>query len=146
MATEAPLWIDGAQTTAAANLYNPGTPLLGPQGSGQFLAVTLVGSRSVNIANAATWTPPASGFYGILQNTPTLGAPAAVALPMSIAKAVVAGAVTAGQLLMINAADGRLTPFVAGANNWAVAMAIESAAAANDVIVVQVLPPTRGLT
>lgn len=146
MATEGPLWKDGAQMTASANLWNPGSALAGPGGSGQFLAVSVSGSRTLNVASAATWTPPNSGFYGILQNTPALGAPCDVALPGSIGKAVLAGAVTAGQLLMINAADGRLTLFVAGSHNWIVAMALETGAAANDLVTCAVLAPTLGLT
>jgi hypothetical protein len=147
MATEGPLYRDGAQCVAAANYFNPASALSGPGGSGQFLAVFISAARTVSLAIVATWVPPAGGFYGILQNTPPLGIAADVALPPSITKAVAGNTWTVGQQLMVLAdGTGRLTPFVAGAHNWIVAQALEAAGAANAVVAVQLVGPTLGVS
>lgn len=120
MATEGPLVHDGAQCVAGANLYNPAVPLLGVNGSGQFLAVVLTAARTVGIASSLT-VP----IYGILQNTPMATDPADVGIS-GISKAVAGGVIAFGNELSINA-SGQLILWATGGAKMKVGMALEPA-------------------
>lgn len=133
MATEGPLFKDGAQTTAAANYYNPASALDGPNGSGQFLAVYVSASRTV--ALVAT---EGVAMYGVLQNTPTEGEAADVALA-GISKMVAGAAINAGAEVMTDA-NGRFIPWVSGSDYVKVGRALEAAGAAGDVFTGQIYP------
>jgi hypothetical protein len=130
MATEAPLIHDGSQCTAAANLYNPGSALDGPGGSGQFLCVYISASRSVNVQTSA-----GGQVYGILQNTPPSGGPADVGI-LGVSKAVAGASFSAGAVLACDSA-GRL--IAQTSTNIAVAIAIEAATAANQIVTVALI-------
>jgi|SRR5215472_5979844 len=132
MTTEAPLQKDGAQCVAGANLWNPGTALFGPQGSGQFLLVFLSGSRTVSLQ-----TTQGAVCYGVLQNSPAQGQAADVAIG-GITKVVVGAAVTAGAELM---ADTNGRAITQTSTNRKVGMALESATAANQLISMLVYTP-----
>src|SRR6516164_528862 len=131
MTTESPLMKDGAQCVAAANLWNPGTALYGPQGSGQFLLVNISASRTVALNTAAGGV-----CYGVLQNAPAAGQAADVAIG-GITKVVVGAAVTAGQELQSDT-NGRAITFSSGRK---VGLALESAAGANAMISMLVYTP-----
>jgi hypothetical protein len=122
MATEAPLFHDGAQTTAAANYYNPATPLYGPGGSGQFLVVYLSAARVVTVATVATQIP-----YGVLQNTPMATEAADVGI-FGITKFVCGPAsIAAGVPLMVYAtAPGTVMLWTASGTNFKVGMSLEA--------------------
>lgn len=132
MTTEAPLMKDGAQCVAAANYWNPASALYGPQGSGQFLLVFLSGPRTVTLQ-----TTQGALCYGVLQNAPTLGQAADVAIS-GITKVVVGAAVTAGQELM---ADTNGRAITQTSTNRKVGMALESAAGANAIISMLIYTP-----
>jgi hypothetical protein len=136
MATEGPMIHDGAQCVASANYWNPGTPLFGPNGSGQFLAVNISAARTVAIQ-----TSIGGIFYGILQNTPALGQAADVALPGSITKAVAGAAIAAGALVMVEATNGRLITWTAGTLYYVAGIALEAAGAANNIFTMLLYPP-----
>jgi hypothetical protein len=125
MATESPLISIGSQCTAAADLSGATTTLAGPNGSGQFLAVKLTGSRVVNLANAG-----GEAVLGILQNTPTLGAPADIGF-VGVSKAVAGAAIAAGAELMTDTSARLIT---ATSTNHRVALALEAATAAGQLI------------
>lgn len=118
MATEGPLVHDGAQCVAGANLYNPAVPLLGVNGSGQFLAVVLTAARTVGISAALTGTTP---MYGVLQNTPMATDPADVGIS-GITKAVGGATVAFGVELMVNA-SGQFIAWTTG--NYKVGLSLE---------------------
>lgn len=120
MATEGPLVRDGSQTTAAADLS-----------SSQFLAVKITAARQVNLANTG-----GEGIYGILQNKPTSGQAADVGI-LGVSKAVAGASFSAGAELMTDT-SGRL--ITATSTNRRVAMAIEAAGAAGDVVTVALVP------
>lgn len=128
MAVEDPMLRDG-NTIAAANYYNPGTPLLGPNGSGQFLAVRLSTAADNTSVLEVTGGVP---IFGILQNTPNLGEACDVAF-IGETKAVAGAAVTRGDLLMTDT-HGRL--ITATSTNQVVGQAKESAGAAGVVFAV----------
>ena len=131
MTTESPLMVDGAQCVAAANYWNPGVALFGPQGSGQYLLVNISAARTVALNTSA------GGIcYGVLQNAPAAGQAAAVAIG-GITKVVVGAAVTAGQELQSDT-NGRAITFSSGRK---VGMALESAAGANAMIDMLVYSP-----
>jgi hypothetical protein len=134
MATEGPLYRDGAQMQAAANYWNPATKLFGPGGSGQFLAVTVTGPRVLSLVTAATQV-----VYGFLQNSPDQGQACDVSFEPSVTKVVAGTSLTAGNLLMCDA-NGRVILWVAAAANYIVGQAIISAGAANEVITMKQFP------
>lgn len=122
MATESPLIRDGGQTTASANFYNPGSPLPGVGGSGQFLAVALssTADRQVVIASAA-----GQKIYGILQNKPNTGEAADVGL-VGVTKAMVGSAgVTHGSPVMVDA-TGAVTNWTSTSNKAQIGYALET--------------------
>jgi len=131
MTTEAPLMKDGAQCQAAANYWNPASPLYGPQGSGQFLIVYLSGPRTLTLQTVA-----GAVSYGVLQNAPAQGQACDVAIN-GITKVVVGAAVTAGQELQSDT-NGRAITFSSGRK---VGMALESATGANAMIDMLVYTP-----
>jgi hypothetical protein len=146
MATEGPLYRDGAQCVAAANYWNPATTLYGTNGSGQFLVVRISAARTVALA-----TVPTAVSYGVLQNTPDIGQAADVALAPSITKVVSGGAnsgvVAAGVPLMVDATQpGCVCLWVAGAANYVIGYSIEAAAAANAVFTAVLTSPFKVVT
>lgn len=141
-ATEGPLTHDGSQTTANSDMSGPATlnpggtgpAIAGQNSSGQFLAVKIVGSRLVDVANSG-----GEQIYGILQNKPAAGQAADVGIS-GISKAVAGGVVTAGNNLMTDTA-GRLVPAGgSGAAAYRVAQAIEGAAATGTIFTVAIVP------
>jgi hypothetical protein len=136
MATEGPMYQDGAQCQAAANYWNPATTLYGPFGSGQFLAVYISAPRVVTLADTT-----ARVVYGFLQNTPDIGQAADVTFEPSVTKAVAGAAVTAGSLLMVDAAHpGCVITWVGASTNFSVGLAIESAAGLSTVFTIKQFP------
>lgn len=137
MATEGPLVHDGSQCTAFANYYNPAVALLGVGGSAQFLAVSLQAARVVQVS-----TGPTAGMYGILQNTPMATEAADVGIS-GISKAVAGQAITFGIELMTGtgATLGQLVPWVVGAGNYKVGLAIEGASAQGVVFTIMIYTP-----
>jgi hypothetical protein len=147
MATEAPLIHDGAQCVAAAN-YSNGAGLAGPGGSGQFLAVLISAARTVAIDATG-----AQLCYGILQNKPTQGQVADVGIVVlqnkptqgqvadvgivGVSKAVAGAAFSAGALLMTDSSSRLITRT---STNPVVAVAIEAATAANQIVTVALVP------
>lgn len=129
LATEGPLIHDGAQNTLstaqdARNSTNTGTTLAGPNGSGQFLAVTLstagtsTGTRTVQIASTlagANFGAAGNQFYGILQNKPRGGEAADVGI-FGISKMVAGStAILPGTFLMMSSTNaGAMVPWVTG--------------------------------
>lgn len=143
LATEGPLIRDGAQNTLsttqdARNSTLTGTTLAGPNGSGQFLAMTLSTvntSRTVTIASTLAGAAGSSvaNFYGILQNKPRGGEAADVAI-FGISK-VVAGSssILAGsQLGVSSTVSGVLVPYTTG-NGVRVGVALEPATTVGQV-------------
>lgn len=125
MATESPLFHDGGQTQAAADL----------SGS-QFYVVKITGARQVNLASAG-----GEAAYGILQNKPTTGQAADVGI-LGVSKAAAGAAFSAGAGLMTDT-TGRLITWVVGSgSNHRVATAIETATAAGQLITVALGQPT----
>lgn len=129
MALESILTRDGAQTVAAANYWNPGVALAGPNGSGQFLIMTLIGTvaRVSTLATAATQVP-----YGILQNTPTLGQAADIGV-FGISKAVALGAIPNIGTPLMWGTGGTVTTW-STTGNYVIGYNLEPAAGANQVI------------
>ena len=116
MATEGFLIHDGTQTTAAADL------------SGNlFYCVKLTASRQVNLANTG-----GEVAYGVLQNKPTSGQAADIGV-FGISKAAAGAAFSAGAQLMTDT-TGRL--ITRTSTNHCVALAIEAATAAGQLITV----------
>lgn len=129
MATESPLIHDGAQCVAAANYFNPATPLSGPNGSGQFLGVYISAARTVAVDATG-----GVAIYGILQNTPSLGQAADVGI-LGISKAVAGAALTFNDPLMTDTSGRVIT---ATSTNHRFATALESATAAGQIITVMI--------
>jgi hypothetical protein len=127
MATEGPLTHDGSQTTANSDLS---TGKNGQNGSGQFLAVKLVGARLVDLCTANT-----DFAYGILQNKPAAGQAADVGI-MGVSKAVAGGTVAAGDMLTANSSGQLVT---AATTNARIAQALE-AAAPSTIFTVAIIP------
>lgn len=132
MATESPLIHDGSQTTANSDLS---TGLDGQGGSGQFLAVKVVGNRLVDLC-----TSGADYAYGILQNKPAAGQAADVGI-MGVSKAMSGASVTAGAYLMPDS-NGRLV--TATTTNSRIAIALETAPAVSTVFTVAIVPGVLG--
>jgi hypothetical protein len=129
MATEGVLLHD-SQCVAAANYFNPSTALYGQGGSGQFLAVTITGVRTVTIAAANTGAVP---IYGILINSPDIGQAADVQYG-GVCKYVAGAAVTAGAELMLDSAQaGRLITWVTGSHFYSHGFALDTVTAANGI-------------
>jgi ABC-type uncharacterized transport system permease subunit len=120
MATEGPNIFDGSQTTAAVDLS-----------ASQFYCVKVTAARSVNLASTG-----GEAIYGVLQNKPTLGQPANVAI-FGITKAASGAAFSAAAYLMTDS-TGRL--ITATGTNHRVAQALEAATAAGQLITVAVGP------
>lgn len=123
MAVEGAMLRDG-NTISAANYYNPGTPLSGPNGSGQFLAVKLSTGADETSTLANTGGEP---ILGILQNSPAQGDSCDVC-EVGNTKAVAGAAITRGAQLMTDT-SGRL--ITATSTNQVVGYAKTSAGAAN---------------
>ena len=132
MTTESPLTHDGSQCVAAANLWNPATPLYGFGGSGQYLAVFLSAPRTVSIQ-----TTQGALCYGVLQKAPAAGQAADVGIA-GITKIVAGAAITAGQELMADV-NGRAVPQTA--TNRKIGQALESASGASVVIAMLIYTP-----
>ncbi len=109
MATESPLLHDGSQTVLstgndARRTSITGSTLSGPNGSGQFLCVSLstITDRTVNFTSTASTAsgPGLNRAYGVLQNTPGPGQAADVGI-FGVSK-VVAGSTNfvRGQMIM----------------------------------------------
>lgn len=139
MATESPLLHDGSQTIAGFDARNSsitGTTRAGPNGSGQFCAVVLSTTvdRTVNLPSTASaqFKP-----YGILQNKPSTGIAADVAI-FGVSKAI-AGTTTiaAGQDLQLSSTSaGTLVPFSSAAGATPCARSLEAATATGSLITV----------
>jgi hypothetical protein len=134
-ATESPLIHDGSQSvlSTATDFRNStltGTTLNGPNGSGQFLAVTISTGRTITLLTSTMpnlSTVNSNTFYGICQNKPRPGDAVDVGI-FGISKCVSgSSAITGGQALQCSSTtSGVLTPFVAG-NGRPVGIAIENA-------------------
>lgn len=133
MATESPLLHDGSQfslstTNDARRSSISGSTLLGPNGSGQFLAVYMstTNDRQLNLATSTMGASTSQIFYGLLQNTPGPGEACDVGI-FGITKAVAGATVSRGMPLQTSStANGVLVQFAAG-NGAHVGYAIESA-------------------
>jgi hypothetical protein len=131
MATESPLIHDGAQCILGFNANNNSTTvgstaLLGPSGSGQFLAVRLstTVARTVLLASTAT---TGVQVYGILQNKGSTGQVADVGI-FGISKAVAGATIGIGGIVeCTSTAPGSLIPYSSGAGAYPVGVALESA-------------------
>ena len=134
MALESPLIKDGSQTVAAANYWNPASPLYGPNGSGQFLGVYLSASRTVTVQ-----TTSGGIIYGILQNSPAQGQAADVVL-YGISKAVAGAAIAALGPVMMDT-NGRVIAWTACGARYQVGYTLETAAGANQLITILLYSP-----
>ena len=132
MAVESVMLRDST-TIAAANYYNPGSALSGPNGSGQYLAVGLSASadRTSLLASSA-----GQAIYGILQNSPAQGDSCDVCI-VGCSKAVAGAAVTRGDQLAVDT-SGRLVTATSG--KVIVGQAMESAGAANVIFEAFIFP------
>ena len=145
MATESPLIRDGAQNTLstlqdARNSTLTGTTLAGPNGSGQYLVVTLSTTnvaRTVTIASTLAGAAAGStlaAVYGVLQNKPRGGEAADVGI-FGVTK-VVSGSssIVAGSVLGISSTlSGVVVPLSTGVTGQRVGMALEATTAAGAV-------------
>lgn len=130
MATEGPLFKDGAQTISGFDGRNStlsGTTRAGPNGSAQFCAVVLSTTvdRTVNLPSTVAGQFKA---YGILQNKPSTGIAADVCI-FGISKAI-AGTTTiaAGTDLMLSSTSaGTLVAFSSAAGQTPCARSLEAA-------------------
>lgn len=120
MAYEAILQMDGVSFVSTADLRNStlsGTTRMGPNGSGQFLAVK---PSTSNAGVAYVTTASGQQGYGIVQNKPYVGEAMSIAV-FGVSK-VVAGTttITAGGDLMVDS-SGCLIPYssAAGQNRFA---------------------------
>lgn len=121
MALDTPMISDGCQTTAAADLS-----------AKQYYPVKLTAARSVNLA-----TTGGEAIYGILQNKPKSGDAADICI-FGVCKAIAGAAFSAGAALMTEATNGRV--ITQTGTNVTVAIALEAATAANQIISVKVIP------
>lgn len=139
-ATESPLIHDGAQTVLstgfdARNSTLTGTTLSGPNGSGQFLCVTVTASRTVSIASSTAGASFATQpFYGILQNKPRAGEAADVGI-FGVSK-VVAGStsILAGSVLMPSTINGGQVDLWATGKGPRIGVALENPTSTGQVI------------
>jgi hypothetical protein len=137
MATEGPLFHDGAQCTSSANYAGTslgGSSFLGVGTSAQFLVVSISAARVVTICTGPTAVP-----YGILQNTPLATDAADVGI-FGITKAVAGAAITAGTLLQAGTAGtlGQVVPWVT--TNFRLGVAIEAASGQGVVFTMFLFP------
>lgn len=122
MATESPLFSDGANLVAAANYYNPASALAGPGGSGQYLAVVL--SQTAN-RTAVLASVQGQQIYGVLQNKPIAGEICDVGI-LGVSKMTVGAAgSTHGKPQMVDA-TGAFTDWTAGSSYAQVGEAFET--------------------
>jgi hypothetical protein len=138
MSLDTSLIHDGSLHIANANYHNPVTPLAGPGGTGQFLAVMFSASQVLQIQ-----TTPGGPMYGVLQNDPMATDACDVGI-VGITKAVAGAAITFGQELMIDA-SGRFIPWVAVSGttggNYKVGMAMETVGAINRLFAMAIYFP-----
>jgi hypothetical protein len=138
-ATESPLIHDGGQSVLSTgfdfrNSTITGSTLQGPNGSGQFLAVTFSTGRTLQpMTSTMSNLSTTQAFYGICQNKPRAGDAVDVGI-FGITKAVSGStAIAGGTLLQISAtASGVLVPYTS-TNGRPVALAIENATAVGQV-------------
>lgn len=111
----------------------------------QYHLVSLASTGKVDIATStAANQANASNHIGVLQNKPTSGRDATVALPGSITKAVKgAGAVSAGDTLTVTTAGKFSTATATTQVVVAQALSGSTATAAGEVITVLLAPGTR---
>lgn len=121
MALDTPMISDGCHVVAGADLRTK-----------QYYPVKLTAARTVGLA-----TTGGEAVYGILQNKPNTGEIADVCI-FGVCKAIVGAAVTAGGALMTEATNGRVIDQTS--TNAKIAMALEAATAADQVITVKVIP------
>lgn len=110
MSIDGNLTHDGTQTTAFANYNNPVTPLSGPGGSGQYLAMFFQANRVSQVQ-----TNQGGQMIGVLQNSPFAGEACDIGIS-GITKAVAGAAVTFGTEMMVDS-SGRFIPWLAGPSN-----------------------------
>lgn len=114
MATENNLFVDGVNFVSTNDFRNStysGTTRMGPNGSGQFLAV-----RASTVSAGVAYQTTASGIggYGICQNKPNVGEAMAIAF-FGASKAVAGSTIiTAGGDLMVDS-SGCLVPYSSAA-------------------------------
>jgi hypothetical protein len=116
MTTETPLLHD-TQSVAAANYWNPASPLAGPGGSGQFLGVYLSASRVATVVVTV-----GAQIYGVLQNTPPSGVACDIGL-LGLSKMVGGASIAAFVELMVDA-SGRFIPWVSGSGYFKVGLSV----------------------
>jgi len=133
MATESPLIHDGSQNvlSTAVDFRNStltGTTLAGPNGSGQFLLVTISTGRTITAFTSTMLNSSASVVYGVCQNKPRPGDAVDVGI-FGITK-VVAGSTTivGGSLLGASSTTSGVVTLYTGGNGRPVGLAIENAA------------------
>jgi hypothetical protein len=138
MATEGPLTHDGSQTTSNSDLSGPstlnpggtGATLAGQNGSGQFLAVKLVGARLVDLVTANSDT-----VYGVLQNKPPAGMAADNGIS-GVTKLMSGGTIAAGAAVMAATTGVAVT----ATGSYGFAVAIEAAGAAGVIFTAKLTP------
>jgi Uncharacterized conserved protein (DUF2190) len=135
MAVESPLMRDGSNWVANANLFNPGSALSGPGGSGQFLAVTPTADGVCGISSAST-----QFCLGILQNMPiAVNEPCDIGI-FGVSKAVSGAAITVNTPLMVDS-SGRVITYVSSGGNYCIGYAMDGATGAGVVISIFVFGP-----
>lgn len=134
MASEGPAYTDGGQTVAAANYYNPGSALAGPNGSGQYLCVAL----STSVARTSVLASVAGQqIYGILQNTPVSGEAAEVCF-MGVTKAMTGSAGTTKGHAIMTDATGAVINWTSSSNKAQIGYCLETGASTQVITVVLV--------
>lgn len=118
MATDSPMIRDGSTFTASADLS-----------AKQFYAVSISGSRTVNLAAVNT------GMRGILQNKPTSGQAADIAIE-GVCKALAGGTITAGNKLQVGALSSLIVNSTGDATTVAVA---NESAVAGDIFSISIV-------
>jgi hypothetical protein len=122
MSIESNVTHDGTNFTAGVDLS-----------AAQFKAVAISGARTVGLASTG------AVMYGILQNKPTAGQAADIAV-MGMPKALAGAAYSAGVLLMVDATS-RLV--LATSTNISVATAIEASTGVGQICQVAIIPNGR---
>jgi hypothetical protein len=129
MATSGKFICDG--TCAAGTDMSQTAALAGPNGAGQYLFVKVSGSKL-----AIPCASNSDVAIGVLQNDPLPGAPALIAFA-GVSKIVSGAAVTAGAALMSDTSGRAITQTT---TNPICGIALETSAAANQIIEMLVLP------
>lgn len=111
----------------ARNSSITGTTLLGPNGSGQFLAVQLSTSADLTVQLA---TGVGAQIFGILQNKPSTGIAADVRF-MGISKVVSGSTAIAAGMLLENTTGGVMIPQTTGL--YVAAKALQAATAVGQI-------------